>query len=398
MKDNKNKSFNKTWRSTRKQDSERVSIDGRTVGEIVRSISPDNANAEDFLESFCHKYSNLNNTLAAGVVDRMMADIEKREKKQIELTKAEKAFKKMHQKPIDTSEKDMCHDRLYSDAFFRAHKLTGMMKDKETEESKHLKQEYRTASKKRIDQFIEKVNNEILENKQTLEQKRRIKELKEEIEYQKVKNRSMSRGKLSKEKEKELVSKMSDYEKKKWMNREHKVRQKEMQAEKELEGYFKPQVSKSSKRLALKKRTKKGPIVTGGVAVRTTTNKEDSVDEKAHNSIFDRLYNESKKKNNKSQNQTECSVPETNVLTNKANRTASKSNKRTRTNPSFQIQHNASPLDSIDFQYPPSPVIDPDKTRLIVNKYLYDSNQIQNNMKDLRNTGQNYTSNGANSP
>lgn len=44
------------------------------------------------------------------------------------------------------------------------------------------------ASKKRIETFIKRVNDEILENKQTIEQKRRIKELKEEIEVQKYRN------------------------------------------------------------------------------------------------------------------------------------------------------------------------------------------------------------------
>lgn len=81
-----------------------------------------------------------------------------------------------------------------------------MIREKESKEQEELKHDNRTASKKRIEMFIERVNNEILENKETLAQKRRIKELKEEIEYQKIKNRSISRGKLSKDRESELIN------------------------------------------------------------------------------------------------------------------------------------------------------------------------------------------------
>lgn len=56
-----------------------------------------------------------------------------------------------------------CHRRLYTDAFYRAYKLTDLIREKESKEQEEFKHDNRTASKKRIEMFIERVNNEILE-------------------------------------------------------------------------------------------------------------------------------------------------------------------------------------------------------------------------------------------
>lgn len=142
-----------------------------------------------------------------------------------------------------------------------------MIREKEAIELKNLKQDTRTASKQRIQEFIDRVNNEIVENKEVLEQKRKIQKLKEEIEFQKLRNRSISKGKLSKERENHLLHKMNAYEHQKWLNRENKIRIKEKKMEEELKTYFKPQVSKSSKRLASRKRNKQSCVVTGGKSI-----------------------------------------------------------------------------------------------------------------------------------
>lgn len=57
---------------------------------------------------------------------------------------------------------------------------------------------------------MEKVKNDILNSQETLEHKRRIQELKNEIEYQKIKNRSVSKGRLSKDEEAKLVNRLID--------------------------------------------------------------------------------------------------------------------------------------------------------------------------------------------
>lgn len=103
----KSKSMKKAWKSSRRPHREKVDIDDHTVNEIVNSIQIENETPEDFLESFCHRYTNINTAMAASVTERMLADIEKRERKQHELEKAEKAYKLMHQRPLDKEEKDM---------------------------------------------------------------------------------------------------------------------------------------------------------------------------------------------------------------------------------------------------------------------------------------------------
>lgn len=119
----------------------------------------------------------------------MMADIEKREIHLKELQNEEQAYYDMHQKSIDNFEKELCHRRLYTDAYFRTFKKIDQMRQKEAEDMSMSKQFEGTASRKRIDTFIKKVNDEIMEKKQTLEEQKRIKDLKEEIEIQKIKNK-----------------------------------------------------------------------------------------------------------------------------------------------------------------------------------------------------------------
>lgn len=109
-----------------------------------------------------------------------------------------------------------------------------------------------------------------------LRNKRRIKELKEEIEFQKIKNRSVSRGKMTKKDEEKLVEKFMEYDKKKWVNRNNKIKQKESKIDKEISGFFKPQISKSSKRLANNKRAKESAVITGGKVIQSNSTKNNN--------------------------------------------------------------------------------------------------------------------------
>lgn len=84
---------------------------------------------------------------------------------------------------------------------------------------------------------------------------------------------------------------------------------------------------------------------------------------------------------------------------NKDSRGNSRSKMKTRTNPSFQLNYKASPLTSTDQLYPPSPRINEENTRSIINKYLMDSSKVQNNIADLRSaSNKKHRSNGASSP
>lgn len=163
--------------------------------------------------------------------------------------------------------------------------------------------------------------------------------------------------------------------------------------EKELEGFFKPQISKSSKRLALKKRNKKSGIITGGKLItkeeKTRKTEDHTLDPNIHDSVFDRLYNESKERHSqkyrKSQNHTVCSARGTHIMSHqRSEKSSSKSKPRTRAHPSFQMHAKASPLTSIDQLCPPSPPISDEKTRFVMNKYLYDSAKAQDNIQNLR--------------
>ena len=79
---------------------------------------------------------------------------------------------------------------------------------------------------------------------------------------------------MTKKDEEKLVEKFVEYNKKKWINRDNKIKQKEKIIEKEISGYFKPQISKSSKRLAQNKRAKEFGIITGGKIVQPNSTKK----------------------------------------------------------------------------------------------------------------------------
>ena len=77
----------------------------------------------------------------------MMADIEKREMHLKELQDAEQAYYLMHQKSIDNFEKELCHRRLYTDAYFRTFKKIDQIRQKEADDLAQLKHYDGTASK-----------------------------------------------------------------------------------------------------------------------------------------------------------------------------------------------------------------------------------------------------------
>ena len=103
--------------------------------------------SRDYLESFCHKYVSLNNSTGECFTERMIADIEKREKKHQELMRVEKAYERMHQRSLDKFEKEMCHRRLYTDAYLRTYKKSNKIKEKEDNEQQEFNKQSGTASK-----------------------------------------------------------------------------------------------------------------------------------------------------------------------------------------------------------------------------------------------------------
>lgn len=63
------------------------------------------------------------------------------------------------------------------------------------------------------------------------------------------------------------------------------------------------------------------------------------------------------------------------------------------------MNYKASPLASTDQLYPPSPRINEENTRSIMNKYLIDSSKVQNNIQNLRSSSnKKHRSNGVSSP
>lgn len=74
------KSFKK-----KQENTEKIELNDETIDRLVNSIDRLHETPEDFLESFCQKYTNLNSTVGVTVDERMQNDIEKREKKQKEL-------------------------------------------------------------------------------------------------------------------------------------------------------------------------------------------------------------------------------------------------------------------------------------------------------------------------
>jgi len=101
---------------------------------------------------------------------------------------------------------------------------------------------------------------------------------------------------MSKEREEELVEKMAEYEKRKWNNRNNKLKIKERLIEEEISGYFKPQVCKSSEKLALRSRSKNTGVAMVGQSLNRSENETEQAEDlnNANESIFDRLYQESK--------------------------------------------------------------------------------------------------------
>jgi hypothetical protein len=386
---NSRKSFKKKTKNA--DNSQKIELNDETIDRLVNSIDRLHDTPEDFLESFWQKYTNLNSTVGVTVIERMQNDIEKREKKLQELSKVQKAFERQQHPPLDKEEKEMCHRRLYTDAFLRVNKLNEKMKEREAEEIGQLKHYDRKASKKRIDAFLQRVNEEILENEKTLEQKRKIKQLKEDIEFQKIQNRSVSRGKLSKEREKKLVGKMGEYERKKWEKLEAKQKQKEKKVQKELSRYFKPKVSESSKKMAMNWRNKIPEIVTGG-KIKSSNEKSKAPSEfiniSVQDTIFERLYNESKMKIDphwlKSYQNGDSLITDFKLSPRIPSRPT----------PSFQLQRKASPLTQV---YPGSPKTTDEHTKLIMNKYLIDSSRVRSNVR-IATDAEKYKSQGANSP
>lgn len=96
----------KSWKSSLKPESPKVDLDQSAMEEIVNSMALHGNDQEKFLESFCHKYSNINCSVEGGFSERMKADIEKRARKTKEIQKAEELFQLLNQKPIDKEEKE----------------------------------------------------------------------------------------------------------------------------------------------------------------------------------------------------------------------------------------------------------------------------------------------------
>lgn len=76
-----------------------------------------------------------------------MADIEKRERKHQELMRVEKAYERLHQRSLDRFEKEMCHRRLYTDAYQRTFNISNKIKEKEEVEQQEFNKHTGTASK-----------------------------------------------------------------------------------------------------------------------------------------------------------------------------------------------------------------------------------------------------------
>lgn len=179
-----------------------------------------------------------------------------------------------------------------------------------------------------------------------------------------------------------------------WANRNHKIKQKEVSLEKEIKGYFKPQISKSSKRLALKK--KKEGIVTGGKTIQNGANTNSN----ALEDRFERLYNDSKKRTESKQeiyNQKQQPQEKPKVVRKKPTQSKSKLSIE---NPSFHSRQKASPLASSDNLCQLSSEVDEEKkTQFIINKYMNENIQVAN--KDTKSSmvaGGNFLSSGLNSP
>ncbi|CAI2381388.1 unnamed protein product [Moneuplotes crassus] len=395
------KAMKKSWKSSCKPESPKVELDNEQINLILSSISIHSDDKEKFLKSFCHKYSNLNSSVKGGFSERMKADIEKRENKSKELQKAEELYRLLNERPLDKEQKDECHSRLYLDAFYRAYKLNDKILKAEKEENEKFRKQNRTASKKRIEQFVEKVNSQILGSKEILDKKRRIKELQEEVELQEVLNKNISRGKMSKSRERMLAKKMYNYEEKKFIKRAGRVKEKQHNEEIKIKQYFQPKVSKSSAKLAKKKREHEKSIS----KIDPKTSLMDSNDDIPFTeSIFDRLYKEAETKK-EHLNRLRRSREDAMYSASKSNGTSmlnaykrsSRSKNKSNKDPSFNMITKESPLTSIDQFNPSSPRIEAEGNRLMMQKYLTESERVQENNKNSKNIKK-YKSNGAASP
>lgn len=101
---------------------------------------------------------------------------------------------------------------------------------------------------------------------------------------------------MSKDRENKFLNKMEEYDKKAWTNKNMKIKQKEKALETELQSYFKPNLNKSSKQLALKKKNNLTQrIATGG----KSQGRSDNIEQNSKDNIFDRLYNEAEVRKSK---------------------------------------------------------------------------------------------------
>ena len=111
---------------------------------------------------------------------------------------------------------------------------------------------------------------------------------------------------MSKEREDYLVRKMAHYEEVKWKKHNSKLKIKEKEMQKELDGFFQPNKHKSQKKLGLKKRNKAQKIIMGGKSQHRQSTSPDYADQSAEHmrsasTIFDRLYQESKDRKQRKQ-------------------------------------------------------------------------------------------------
>lgn len=189
--------------------------------------------------------------------------------------------------------------------------------------------------------------------------------------------------------------------KNKFINRVGKVKEKQHNEEIKIKQYFKPKVSKSSAKLAKKKREHEKSIS----KIDPKTSLMDSNDGIPFTeSIFDRLYKEAETKKEhlsrlrRSREEAMHSVSKSNGASMiNAYKRSSKSKNKSNKNPSFNVITKESPLTSIDQFNPSSPRVEAEGNRLMMQKYLTESERVQENNKNSKNIKK-YKSNGAASP
>lgn len=201
---------------------------------------------------------------------------------------------------------------------------------------------------------------------------------------------------MTKKDEEKLVEKFLQYDKRKWINRSDQIKQKEKKIDKEISQFFRPHISKSSKRLAVNKRNKESTIITGGKVIQSNSTKNT-------NSLefrFERLYNDSKIRQEKKQkamlNETvdEKSKQSKNTYR-KAHREKIVNNNSLHYNESTNTNNKISPITSTENIYQLSPEYD-ERTRSIIRKYTQEGADNDKTLSSFKNPPNN--SNGANSP